>query len=367
MRRAKSDSHQGALLAFRVALRVGLCAVLPTWLAMHAGRALAAEPGSLSLRASAALATLTTADQIGYLHYDRQGLVGTLHFGYALLPWLDARLGMAGGGFLSSSDPTGGLLAPNTGLVAQVTGVPVLPYASFDAGAAITGKLVRPFAQLGLGADFPIGHGLALGPYLGHGRVFQTHEKGASSDAGYLFVGLSLAFRTERPKRIAHRAPSPLATPRIVQAEDSAEPYEPPDPPVSEPSPILLELLDQAVPSARTELLAPVLFAFDSDALEPIGVAMLHEVARMLEQRRDLELVEIAGYADQRGGSDYNRELSDRRARRVMAWLIEHGIAAERLTVAAQGASGFVESGASELAHEQNRRVVFRVLREAEK
>lgn len=40
-----------------------------------------------------------------------------------------------------------------------------------------------------------------------------------------------------------------------------------------------------------------------------------------------------------------------------------HEIAPERLTVAAEGASQPVESGTSEQAHEQNRRVVFRVKR----
>ena len=42
---------------------------------------------------------------------------------------------------------------------------------------------------------------------------------------------------------------------------------------------------------------------------------------------------------------------------------MEHGIAGERLTVQNQGATGFVEAGETEAEHEQNRRVIFRVLR----
>ena len=52
--------------------------------------------------------------------------------------------------------------------------------------------------------------------------------------------------------------------------------------PEPELSPELLTLIERAAPGARTELLAPVLFKFDSAALEAIGVAMLHEVAREL-------------------------------------------------------------------------------------
>ena len=43
--------------------------------------------------------------------------------------------------------------------------------------------------------------------------------------------------------------------------------------------------------------------------------------------------------------------------------MVGHGIAAERLRVAAMGASSPVETGELETNHEQNRRVVFRVIR----
>lgn len=322
----------------------------------QAARAQAAS--ELSVRSSLALATLTTSDQLGYLHYDHQGLLGTAHLGYAVLPWLDARLGVTGGGFLSSSDPTGGLLAPVTGLLAHLTEVTVVPYVALDTGVAFTGTLARPFVQFGIGADFRLGAGFWLGPTLGHGRVIQLGGPGASSDAGYLWIGLGLAYRPERAPRIAHRRPGPLRAP-----EPS---YTPPvDEPPAELPPMLIELIDRALPgnTTQTELLAPVLFAFDSDQLEPVGVAMLHQVSRLLTERTDIEQVAIAGYADRRGTAEYNRALAGRRAKRVMEWLVEHGIAAERLQVAAQGASDPVERGDRESAHEQNRRVVFRVLR----
>jgi outer membrane protein OmpA-like peptidoglycan-associated protein len=71
----------------------------------------------------------------------------------------------------------------------------------------------------------------------------------------------------------------------------------------------------------------------------------------------------VRGYADRRGGDAHNRALSERRARRVIEWLSAHGVAAERLQLDPQGASELVEQGDSEGEHQQNRRVVFRVLR----
>lgn len=129
-----------------------------------------------------------------------------------------------------------------------------------------------------------------------------------------------------------------------------------------------MQLVDRAVPGRtdQVELLAPVLFAFDSDALEPVGIAMLHEVARELNKRPDLELIEIRAYSDARGSAEYNRALAERRGQRVRDWLIEHGVAADRLSIAPLGAAEPVEAGDGEAAYEQNRRVVFRVVRKAE-
>jgi outer membrane protein OmpA-like peptidoglycan-associated protein len=51
-----------------------------------------------------------------------------------------------------------------------------------------------------------------------------------------------------------------------------------------------------------------------------------------------------------------------RRAERVRSWLVEHGVAAQRLEVDPEGAVDFVEAGASDDEQQQNRRVLFRVL-----
>ena len=139
---------------------------------------------------------------------------------------------------------------------------------------------------------------------------------------------------------------------------------EPPAPPPSEPSPDVSALLEKALPTLtrREELLAPVLFAYDSDKLDANAVAMLHEVKRALDARPEIERVQIEAYADRRGKLEYNLALSRRRGEHVKAWLVAHGIGAERLEVVARGADDFVESGAEEAAHEQNRRVIFRVV-----
>ena len=47
----------------------------------------------------------------------------------------------------------------------------------------------------------------------------------------------------------------------------------------------------------------------------------------------------------------------------MLDWLVEHGVEPERLRIAAHGESEPIEeNAATEEAHEQNRRVVFRVI-----
>ena len=328
-----------------------------------------------SVRFSSYIAMFLSADQIETLGFDRFGVLGDLSVGMTLKPWLTAELGGTGGGFLLAKDgkfyttdtkrkPTGGLLAPTLGLRVHATNRQLAPFVALSGGPAFTGDILRPFLQGSLGLDIGVGRGVSLGPTFGYGRVIQKNGERYTSDAGYLSAGITLAYRPVPPKpnRVITRHTHSVE--RVVERIHTHSETPAPEPKTTDAE--LQGLLESALPSPREdrmELLAPVLFAFDSDALEPVGVAMLHEVASLLKSRPDIELLAILGFADKRGSSEYNLQLSARRAERVRAWLVEHGIANERLTVQTQGASGFVETGESEVEHEQNRRVIFRVLR----
>jgi outer membrane protein OmpA-like peptidoglycan-associated protein len=50
----------------------------------------------------------------------------------------------------------------------------------------------------------------------------------------------------------------------------------------------------------------------------------------------------------------------------VRDWLVARGVAPERLVVDPHGATSFVETSGEESAHTQNRRVIFRVLEQAQ-
>jgi outer membrane protein OmpA-like peptidoglycan-associated protein len=311
-------------------------------------------------RASLLGATLLSEDQVGKLGYDGFGLLVDGTLGFAVLPWLEPQLSVLAGAFPSTQRPTGGLIAPLLGLAVGSAGPALRVYGYAEAGPGFTGTLTRPLLRLGAGLDFRVLYWLTLGPALGYAQLFQDNRQGSSTDARMFYFGLSFTFR---PARVV--PPAPRVFRKTEFAHDVVVVHE--RAPAAEPSPELMALIDGAVPAARVELLAPVLFKFDSDELEPVGVAMLHEVARELGRRPDIELLEVQGYADRRGSDAYNDALSLRRAERVRSWLVERGVAAGRLQVAARGASDPVEAGEREVDHEQNRRMVFRVVRARER
>lgn len=318
----------------------------------------AAANNPWSARANVTVGSMLSKDQINFLRYDTVGFVGGAAVSYKLIPLLSAQWWFRGGEFLRSGK-NGALAGTTLGLRLHGREREVMPFMSFDAGAFLTGKYVRPAYSVALGVDWRVRPWMTLGPVAGFDQVIQWNKKGYTTDAIYFWIGIGVNYDIATPVPPKKKKLPPLIYPL---------PEPQPEPTHSTDSRELEKLIERTIePSvSRVELLAPVLFALDSDQIEPIGIAMLHEVLHSLQTRPDIRLLEIQGYADSRGSEEHNQELSKRRAERVRSWLIEHGVEPERLVVAARGATAPVEAGAGEAAHTQNRRVVFRVLEVAE-
>ncbi|MEX0758910.1 MAG: DUF4892 domain-containing protein, partial [Tistlia sp.] len=100
-----------------------------------------------------------------------------------------------------------------------------------------------------------------------------------------------------------------------------------------------------------------IFFGFDSAELEPDSAPALQEIARLLADQPDLEVL-IVGHTDGQGGLDYNLELSRKRAAAVAAALAaEHGVAAGRMTPAGVGFLAPVATNRTEQGRALNRRV----------
>jgi outer membrane protein OmpA-like peptidoglycan-associated protein len=79
-----------------------------------------------------------------------------------------------------------------------------------------------------------------------------------------------------------------------------------------------------------------VSFSFDSDDLVPDSHVVLERVATILREN-DTSVASITGFTDSQGDSQYNLRLSRKRADAVERYLVDAGIARERLHVVGGG------------------------------
>jgi OOP family OmpA-OmpF porin len=67
--------------------------------------------------------------------------------------------------------------------------------------------------------------------------------------------------------------------------------------------------------------------------------------------------LEVQGHTDNVGGDAYNQPLSKARARSVVVWLGQHGVASGRLTARGHGKTRPASSNATDEGRARNRRV----------
>lgn len=109
-----------------------------------------------------------------------------------------------------------------------------------------------------------------------------------------------------------------------------------------------------------TENFKRVYFATDSATLDTDSRAALTENAAILTHWPELR-VEVQGHADERGTTEYNLALGQRRATAVTSWLGTQGVPADRLAAVSYGEEMPATAGSSESAWTANRRAEFRV------
>lgn len=106
-----------------------------------------------------------------------------------------------------------------------------------------------------------------------------------------------------------------------------------------------------------------VYFPFDSASPTRDSRAALDEIAQTMQDNPELELVVLEGHADERGSTQYNRDLSVRRAEAVRRELTRRGIDESRIQVEGFGSSRpVVRNPRTEEEYSQNRRVEVRIL-----
>jgi peptidoglycan-associated lipoprotein len=101
-------------------------------------------------------------------------------------------------------------------------------------------------------------------------------------------------------------------------------------------------------------------FEFDSSDLSSMAKMILKEKAVWLQANYS-EAITIEGHCDERGTTEYNLALGERRAGAAKAYLTNLGVSATRLNTISYGEEQPLDSAQTEEAYRKNRRAHFAI------
>jgi peptidoglycan-associated lipoprotein len=123
-----------------------------------------------------------------------------------------------------------------------------------------------------------------------------------------------------------------------------------PPAPTTSHEPTLQELFDRAVKDAY--------FDYDKADVRPDARDALSQTAQFLRSYPQMKVV-IEGHCDERGSTEYNLALGDRRAAAAKQFLTSLGISADRMETVSYGKERPFCSASTEDCYKQNRRAHF--------
>ncbi len=105
--------------------------------------------------------------------------------------------------------------------------------------------------------------------------------------------------------------------------------------------------------------LSDAFFAYDRFDLSPEARSILADNAAWMENHPGTKVM-IEGHCDDRGSNEYNLALGDRRAKSAYNYLINLGVAADRISTISYGEEKPVCTDSTEACWAKNRRAHFR-------
>lgn len=110
--------------------------------------------------------------------------------------------------------------------------------------------------------------------------------------------------------------------------------------------------------SGTIQGLQTVHFEYDKSSINSAERSKLQSNAAWMKKNSNAKMT-IEGHCDQRGSTEYNLALGERRANVVKQALINMGVQASRLTTVSYGKEKLIANGDSEADMAQNRRANF--------
>ena len=185
------------------------------------------------------------------------------------------------------------------------------------------------------------------------------HIRSVATVLPIIALTLLLAGCPKRPAMTAATAPPPVPPAAVVPPTPAPAPAPAP----VAPAPVAPPTTAPAPPAPPKEYrandaLKPIHFAFDKSDIRPADAAVLDAAAAYLKANPS-QLVLIEGHCDERGTSEYNLALGERRAKAAMNYLVSNGIEAARITTISYGKERPICSEHNEACWSKNRNDTF--------
>jgi outer membrane protein OmpA-like peptidoglycan-associated protein len=116
------------------------------------------------------------------------------------------------------------------------------------------------------------------------------------------------------------------------------------------------------ITSQKLEILDVVYFALDKAVIQSRSNRLLDQVANVLKAHPEISNLSIEGHTDDQGKPAYNKDLSQRRADAVMAYLVKRGVDAGRLQAIGYGQDQPIADNVTKVGRAKNRRVEFKIV-----
>ena len=137
-------------------------------------------------------------------------------------------------------------------------------------------------------------------------------------------------------------------------------------------APIQLQITSQTIEQSNqqninklsvgsTLVLHDIYFQFDRSVILQQSYKELTKLLELMQDNPKLR-IEIGGHTDDKGSVEYNRRLSESRAKAVADYLISKGVDSKRLTYRGYGKSKPIEDNSTDEGRARNRRVEIKVL-----
>jgi outer membrane protein OmpA-like peptidoglycan-associated protein len=218
----------------------------------------------------------------------------------------------------------------------------VSPWIDSDIAYVRTGDLDRFGFDISLGASWPTSSGreVWVGPFIEGKNIFESNHVGLNSNDDHtLIVGLSIEFgggvKTTPAAPVCPACQNTTTT--VVETKE----------------------VPVAAAETKVEYVETIQFAVNSHALDKAATAQLNDVVNQIKAASKYDSIRVEGHASSDGPLENNNVLAVNRANEVRKFLVNSGLASEKVTAIGFGITEPATSNKTLAGRVLNRRATF--------